>query len=66
MTIINTNATCGTCLYRDRSNASACKLCMNRDGRPGWEPAEGIQVVYGQDWMGRTTRRVINNSGGAA
>ena len=61
---INMGATCGTCRFQDKSNPSACHKCMNRNGRPGWEPAEGVQVIYGEDWLGRTTRRPV--TGGAA
>lgn len=69
MKIINVGASCGTCLYKDKSKPGNCHRCMNANGRPGWDPLPGVKLTIGQDWLGRTTRRVVettDKSGGAA
>lgn len=63
--MINIGATCSTCKFIDKSNPDACHQCMNMDGRPGWEPGEGVQMIYGEDSLGRKTRRPVKKGGAA-
>jgi len=64
--MINIGATCSTCKFIDKSNPGACHKCINMDGRPGYDPAEGVQMIYGEDSFGRLTRRPVIKEGGAA
>lgn len=64
--MINVGATCGTCKFINKSNPSACHRCMNENGRPGYEPTDNVQMVYGEDSFGRATRRPVKKEGGAA
>jgi hypothetical protein len=57
--VINLGATCETCRFQDRSNHDACHKCMHLNGKQGWEPSEGVQVIEGEDWQGNPTRRVV-------
>jgi hypothetical protein len=62
--VINLGASCTTCKFQDRSNHDACHKCMILNGHKGWEPAEGVQIIEGEDWQGNLTRRVV--TGGVA
>ncbi|MCC5468535.1 hypothetical protein [Pelosinus baikalensis] len=48
--VVNLGASCTTCKFQDRSNHDACHKCMHLNGKPGWEPAGGVQVIEGEDW----------------
>lgn len=60
MKIINIGATCDTCAKQGQKKG--CKPCLTRNGRPGWEPAPGVQVIYGEDWRGNVTRRPVREA----
>lgn len=42
----NEGARCETCRFNGNINKKACRKCINREGHPGWEPAEGVKVEY--------------------
>ena len=63
----NFGANCKNCRFEGGHNSKQCRKCATKDGRPGWEPAPGIKVRYGEtysppDWKAKAYREVIGGN----
>lgn len=58
---VNRNAFCDNCKNNGgKKDPKSCRKCSRMDGRPGWEPAPGVQVRLSRDMIsGKLFREVI-------
>ncbi len=52
----NEGARCSNCKYNGGLNKKACRRCMNREGKPGWEPAEGVKTRMRDSYICKLNR----------
>lgn len=59
MRIENEGATCDTCAHKGGKSMKQCRKCYNRDGRPGWDPAPGVQTKIAHAYEYSTNREYL-------
>ncbi len=55
----NVGATCQTCAHQKTRPRNKCRQCVARSGKPGWDPAPGVQVQLCEVYETLTKRRYL-------